>query len=200
MSVRRVRIIHVEDDWEQFRTVPNNLFDAIYVRSDPEVRITIDFEESQPENGAIPDGENIDFCYLWRAFVGDPVQTIFEYYFVDTIEALRTVNVQQDDFYIVDIMQAGEDGMPVSVVEEAQAYIASGTNRPMGMLYFSAYPEYNSQKNLDLDGFDKSKLEKLLASLQQAIFSQFQSFDGLETEGWKLTPMDIGMTSRLDEK
>jgi len=199
MSVKKIRIVHVEDDWEQFRTVPNNLFDALYVRSDPEVKITIDFEEVEPENGSAVADETIAFRYLWRAFIGDPAVMIFEYYFVDTIDALRSVDVHQDDFFVVDIMQAGEDGMPVSVIEEAKEYIESGDVRPIGMLYFSAYPEYENQTQLDLDGFDKSKLERLLDALQNVIYTQFASFKGLDQDDWRISPSDIGMASRLDQ-
>lgn len=198
MTIRKIRIIHVEDDWEQFRTLPNNLFDMVYVRSDPEVKITVDFEEIEPDDDHRTPSGAIQFCYLWRAFVGDPAQILFEYYFVDSIESLHSIAVEQDDFFIVDIMQAGEDGMPVSVLEKARDFIDSSEVRPMKVLYFSAYPEYIEQKSLPIDGFDKSKIDNLIFELQDAIFSQFPSFSVAQLEHWKLRPRDIGMPSRLD--
>ena len=191
-KVEYLRIVHIEDDWEQFRTLPNNLYDTVYMRASPEVRVTIDFEE-------FPNGfsEEHPSKYVWRTFITNDKILLFEYVLVDGVDSLKLLDLSENDFFVIDIMQTGDDGRAKEVLSEVIDYLQSAKIKYRGSMYFSAFPEF-CPPEVNIEGVDKGELSNFLGAIQMLLFSQFTSFDESD-KNWRLDTEDLGMRSVLDD-
>lgn len=193
MNITPTRFLHIEDDWEQFRTLPNNLFDLVYSKSDPEVKFTLDFEEFENAD----DNPECFLCYQWKTYIGDSKSLLFDYCLIDSLENFSKVNLRKDDFLIIDIMQVGDEGSAQEVASKVVELSNGASEKPIGNMFFSAYPELKP-KGLDLEGFDKIKVDRFLNKLLSIIFREHPTYSA-DTENWFVRPADLGMVSVVEK-
>lgn len=158
-----LHIYHLDDEWEQFCTLPNNLFDLFYQRLGPEKRAKLDFQEY------VRDNNSARANYCWKTTIDDAVQ--FEYKFFNDSQNLIseiTSDEANNSVIIIDMMAFNSSGVPITVGAQAIQKIRD-TQIDSDIIVFSAYPDLIKEKFIDgqdnVTFIRKDDIDKFLTAL-----------------------------------
>lgn len=149
-----LRIFHIDDHWESWRTIPHRLFDQLFTHLPQEKQVDIELEEREGE--AVDTFESYAFsqkakrCYL--------------YYFFGSSLPIRRTRFLATDVFVLDIMRdsAANSVQLPSIDEEIMKLNSLGVSVE-NCRYFST--SIDGMMRLPCKGFSKSNYQELVQFL-----------------------------------
>ena len=160
-----MRIIHLEDEWPQSRTIPHLLHDQIFKALPPESRVELDLYEEEHLGTQRP-------AEVVAIINSQPPLTVFSYSFITDLETLQA-EARPEDIVIVDIMRSDPRGRFVPILDEVLALLRDSAYSPGNWRYFSAYPE-KVPADCELSGFPKGARDELVQFLFGRVFERLK--------------------------
>jgi hypothetical protein len=151
----RLRIFHVEDEWQRWTSIPHHIFDRLFDGLQPRGRVDLEPFETWEHDTPNP--------YSFHALKDSKKkQAYFSYHFLLNAENIDLARPTQNDIFILDIMNTNAKGQLVSAVnpllKQLRKYKFPIQER---CRYFSAYPG-ELPPGTDFVGFSKGESHDLV--------------------------------------
>jgi hypothetical protein len=158
----RMRIIHIEDEWNKWTSIPHHLFDRLFDHLRPRPRIDLEFEEIQRPMKLSP--------YSFYAFQNkERKDAYFSYSFLLDARRIDSIALDHNDIVILDIMKPNDKGLLVPAVSQ----LLQGLRKRKFPIeercrYFSAFPG-ELPAGTDFKGFSKGESSELVGYIFEFI-------------------------------